>query len=470
MTRDSNPTSEIRITGEGWVYLIILGFISVGAVLRNVNLLILLSGMMIAPLLINWRFGVLWSRNLTARRSVPHRTHARQFSSLQWIFINRAPLTAWSVEIFDSLVPFKRDPARPDDTKVLTGSSEEDEPNQNVWQRLRFAILNSLGSGLRFNPAYNVRLEVPKISGHQQEAASCRLHFGRRGAYRVGPAMLLTRFPFGLILTRVRLDSDEVFYVAPAVGKLTPVWDRRLRSILAGSDAVLKRRSAVGEDFYGLRNWRFGDGRKLIHWRTSAKYGSPIVKQFEQPDHRDFAILLDLYAPAHSVTDLDPHAELCEAVLSFATTVIIKMGAAIQGSVALAICGSRTTILQSRSQRDIFDEAMRQMAVVHSSPAPEWESSILKLANSVSSDTPIIVISTRPQPADLIFASRQPTAYSTTDADVESQHRRRLQALSSSIVWISADSPEFEEMFSREFEDGQELKTLAEKWNAEVKV
>src|SRR5262245_38430435 len=43
------------LTREGWYFLAVLAFIIGGAVLRSVNLLVILAGTMIAPLLFNWR-------------------------------------------------------------------------------------------------------------------------------------------------------------------------------------------------------------------------------------------------------------------------------------------------------------------------------------------------------------------------------------------------------------------------------
>ena len=43
------------LSREGWYYSFVLGFIVGGAVLRSINLLVALSGMMFALLFLNWR-------------------------------------------------------------------------------------------------------------------------------------------------------------------------------------------------------------------------------------------------------------------------------------------------------------------------------------------------------------------------------------------------------------------------------
>ena len=59
------------LTREGWYYLAVLAFIIGGAVLRSVNLLVILAGMMIAPLLFNWRLVMASLMGLSIRRKLP---------------------------------------------------------------------------------------------------------------------------------------------------------------------------------------------------------------------------------------------------------------------------------------------------------------------------------------------------------------------------------------------------------------
>src|SRR4029079_100806 len=59
------------LTREGWYYLAVLTFIMGGAVLRSVNLLVILAGMMIATLLFNWRLVMASLTGLVVRRKMP---------------------------------------------------------------------------------------------------------------------------------------------------------------------------------------------------------------------------------------------------------------------------------------------------------------------------------------------------------------------------------------------------------------
>ena len=93
--RRKNDLSELKLTPEGWVFLVVLGFITVGAVLRNVNLLIIMAGMMYAALLLNWRASIRWLKSFTASRRLPKRLHAGEIASVQWSCENRFFGTAY---------------------------------------------------------------------------------------------------------------------------------------------------------------------------------------------------------------------------------------------------------------------------------------------------------------------------------------------------------------------------------------
>ena len=78
--------------------------------------------------------------------------------------------------------------------------------------------------------------------------------------------------------------------------------------------------SSVGdsEEFVSLRDYRPGDPLRRIHWRTWAKTGRPIVKEYQEEYFVRHALILDTFqgAPAGSVFE-----EAVSVAASFAATV-----------------------------------------------------------------------------------------------------------------------------------------------------
>ena len=64
---------RVSICREGWYYLFVVLFILGGAVMREVNLLVVLAGMMIGPMIFNWRFVRASVQRLSIERK--HPTH-----------------------------------------------------------------------------------------------------------------------------------------------------------------------------------------------------------------------------------------------------------------------------------------------------------------------------------------------------------------------------------------------------------
>src|SRR5207245_10092424 len=59
-----------------------------------------------------------------------------------------------------------------------------------------------------------------------------------------------------------------------------------------------RRHPAAQSDFHGLRAFRSGDSPHWIHWRTSARLGELMVREFEETPDDNLVIILDAWLPA----------------------------------------------------------------------------------------------------------------------------------------------------------------------------
>ncbi len=402
----NQPAREIRLTPEGWIFLIILGFITVGAVLRNVNLLILMAGLMYGPLIINWRIAVNRVKSLKARRNLPHRVYANQLANVQWICENRSRLTAWNIVV--------RDEIKRVETDGDPGAHENSQRNsKELWIRSLFKFFSVSRNGR----AHKAKIDFLEIGPAKTEVSTYRVLFLERGKYQVGPASIATRFPFGLIVSQILLRHQQAFYVAPALGSLQPIWEQRMRSAVVGSEAIKRKRGLEDDEFYALRPWRSGDSKKNIHWRSSAKQGQPIVRQHDQPDNRDFALLLDLHCADPATADGGQvSCPKCETALSFAATVLLHLGTAVQGKIAIGVCGTENYLCRSRNHREIVDQAMQKLAVARPARQTRLMGTLIDLAASVSASTPLYIVSSRNQAEEFRFVEGPPADSSLVPA------------------------------------------------------
>ena len=93
---------RLMLTREGLAYVVVVIFVAAAAILRNINLLILLNGLMIAPLLLSWRISRSTLRRLVTRRLVSGLWFAGRAETVFWeVTNNRYILPAWQLTLTD---------------------------------------------------------------------------------------------------------------------------------------------------------------------------------------------------------------------------------------------------------------------------------------------------------------------------------------------------------------------------------
>ena len=119
----------------------------------------------------------------------------------------------------------------------------------------------------------------------------------RRGIYANQTSAIRSGFPFGLVERSIRTTEDEEFVVFPRRGRVHRSLLRRMLTHSSPSvgraRANPRRHPAAQSDFHGLRSFRSGDSPHWIHWRTSARLGELMVREFEETPDDNLVIILD---------------------------------------------------------------------------------------------------------------------------------------------------------------------------------
>jgi len=254
-----------------------------------------------------------------------------------------------------------------------------------------------------------------------------------RGRYRFEPLRVSTRFPFGLFARTVTVGEPETLIVLPRLGRLTRGWATRRQTALAGTD---RRRAKPGPegDFYGVREWHCGDGRRVIHWRTSARLGMLAVRQFERPQSRDVAVLLDLWRPEAARPEDDESIELA---VSFAATVLADACRKGGSNVALAIHNSEPECFGGSASSAVLQNFMERLAIAESRPSDTLPALLATALRQIPAATEIILVATRP--VDLTDTERFAELWSDP----------MLRDRTSRILCVDASSEELNRFFVR---------------------
>lgn len=175
----------------------------------------------------------------------------------------------------------------------------------------------------RGNPFLLAKLNeavVPSLSPRQSGEAQVELTPLRRGIVRFESLTLARRDPMGLVRALHKVVLPSSVLILPKRYPLPPV---ALPGGLKYQRGGVAMASNVGQsdEFVALREYRRGDPMRHIHWRSWAKAGKPIVKEFEDEFFVRHALILDTFTERpHS----DEFEEAVSVAASFACTVLTQ--------------------------------------------------------------------------------------------------------------------------------------------------
>lgn len=118
-----------------------------------------------------------------------------------------------------------------------------------------------------------------------------------RGIYSLERVTLATAFPFGFFRKERDVEAAGVLVVRPPT-------DRAVRTPTLHAPRGVQHapeRAGAGADrrgaFRGLRPWRTGDDPRDVHWRSTARMGAPVVREFDRESGDATWLVLDVRAP-----------------------------------------------------------------------------------------------------------------------------------------------------------------------------
>ena len=153
-----------------------------------------------------------------------------------------------------------------------------------------------------------VPAQITMLAGGESETVSYSRGSGKRGVHNFAGCSIETSFPFGLINARRFVSADSQFVAYPVyyelAGAIFP-----FHKTYSGMTTAPGFRPGEGPSFFGLREYREGDPLRKIHWPTTVRARTVIVKEFEEDMHNSMTILLDTFKPAIAASGADTNLE-----------------------------------------------------------------------------------------------------------------------------------------------------------------
>jgi uncharacterized protein (DUF58 family) len=162
-----------------------------------------------------------------------------------------------------------------------------------------FRLLVTLPPPLNLRAAIVKPVALPPLSARGEAEAHGEVVPLRRGPLRFEGLTIARPDPFGLVRGFVRMPLPETVLILPRRYPLPDITLPGAHSYQRGGVALA---AAIGEseEFVSLRDYRPGDPRRHIHWRSWARTGRPIVKEFQDEFFVRHALILDTFAEAEA--------------------------------------------------------------------------------------------------------------------------------------------------------------------------
>lgn len=358
---------------QGIVYVVILAFVTVCAILRNVNLLVVVSGTMSAVMVLCWRCSRKMLANAVADRLLPEEVYAKEAVPIQWQVDNLRSVSIFGMRIDDRV-------SRLDSQPQLSRSNSKGRDSTGI-------------------------LIFEGVLPLENCVNSYQATFPTRGVYRVGPAIVSTQFPLPLVKCWFRTQQLYDIHVAPPAGQLLPGWLSQLNKTENCFENRSSQRGANEDEFFAIRSWQSGDSLKRIHWRSTAKTGIPMVRQFESHSPDAVFIAADLYADQNKISnsmELESESQICENILSLLSTLLLQWRGNRGQHLVVGIADDEATTHVANPDSEFAKQLHERLATAQPCQNPAITSLVDDCFANFSGSEKLLIISSRPIPHEII--------------------------------------------------------------------
>ncbi len=238
---------NLEITKAGWLFIVLTLAVGFAAINSGSNLLHAVFGAQIGMIIASGVLSEAMVRRSLVRRTIESTVHAGSPAALRIELRNTA------------------------DRGELLAVSVEDDDRQT--------------GGGSTHPVFSLALAAGKST-----RLGSQIVMPRRGRRRLPPAVVATRFPFGLFIKRRELPRGPEVLVYPAVHPVDLGTSDFVR--VGEGETAAGTKTRAGE-FFGLREYRDGDDMHRIHWPATARVGRTVISDFESHGVSEFWVQLE---------------------------------------------------------------------------------------------------------------------------------------------------------------------------------
>lgn len=224
---------------------------------------------------------------------------------------------------------------------------------------------------------------VPRLGPGERWREPFLIPTSRRQVLTLGPATAVRSDALGLLSRDTVLSGKEEIFVHPPT--TWPGYDAT--GLLRDLEGVESSSLSVSDvSFHALRDYLPGDDRRHVHWRSTARTGKLVVRQFEETRRSEHVIVVDPRLAAYARPE---DAELALAIgSSFAVDVLLhdRQGALWCGGQVMPM-GSPMRLLDAVTEVTLMTEGGDSLAdQVHAAARTTPQASAVTLVTGDEAD------------------------------------------------------------------------------------
>lgn len=228
---------------------------------------------------------------------------------------------------------------------------------------------------------------VSSLASHSYLNLKYRCLCPRRGKYRVGPFSLYLFDPWGIFFIKKTYRICSELYVYPRIFNI-----RRFPPLTKGNvpwfGIDTSRVSGDEHDFFGVREYKPGDPIKRIHWLSTARKSSLIVKEFQQRAFFSASIIFGLQKDKNFGEGKQTVAEYTIKIAASIANYLIHSGASLE----LIARAGEMIHLPSNKGPEHLDDIFRALATAQPAATAGLGAVLDQYADFIPANTTLISI------------------------------------------------------------------------------
>jgi uncharacterized protein (DUF58 family) len=235
----------------------------------------------------------------------------------------------------------------------------------------------------------SIRIELPSLAPNETYEQLYTVPADRRGLFSVGPVRVTRSDPLGLFSRDQGQGSTEELWVRPKTYRLAAISSGFARDLEGQTRDTDPRGSAA---FHAIREFQLGDDLRHVHWRTTAKRGELMVRQFVDTRRSSEVVLLDTRQQSYTVDAFESAVEIAGSITLAAFSD--------RRPCRLLLPGQKDSVLSEKL------ETLDRLALVEPLDAMTTAELFAPVPIATRNASALIIISGVEDPAEMIASAR----------------------------------------------------------------